>query len=109
MTEAVLNMEELENNVEMEESEVQEELEVQELAQPEPIVELEKPKIVDIPGVGAATAEKLDQSGYHDMMSIAVASIGQLCEASGVSEAVARKMINHARDTMKWVSKQELR
>ncbi|MBT3866254.1 DNA repair and recombination protein RadA [Candidatus Woesearchaeota archaeon] len=65
------------------------------------MVELEKPKIVDIPGVGAATAEKLDQSGYHDMMSIAVASIGQLCEASGVSEAVARKMINHARDTMK--------
>ncbi len=94
MTEAVLNMEELETQ---EESEVQEELEVQELTPPE----VEKPRIVDIPGVGAATADKLEQAGYHDMMSVAVASIGQLCEASGVSEAVARKMINHARDSMK--------
>ncbi len=62
---------------------------------------IEQPKINDIPGVGAATAERLESSGYHDMMSIAVASIGQLCEASGVSDAVARKMINYARDSMK--------
>jgi len=60
-----------------------------------------KAKLHDLPGVGAATAERLESAGYHGVMSVAVASIGQLCEASGVSEAVARKMINAARDNMK--------
>ncbi|HLD00189.1 MAG TPA: DNA repair and recombination protein RadA [Candidatus Nanoarchaeia archaeon] len=55
----------------------------------------------DLPGVGAATAEKLESAGFFDPMSIAVASIGSLCEAAGVSEPVARKMINAARDCMK--------
>src|SRR3989344_7375526 len=34
-------------------------------------------------------------------MSVAVSTIGELVEAAGVSEAVARKMINTARDSMK--------
>ncbi len=59
-----------------------------------------KPSVIDLPGVGAATAEKLESAGYHDMMSVAVASIGQLCDSAGVSEAVARKMINGARESM---------
>ena len=99
MAKLELKMEELENkeSVEMEEPVVE---------VPEPVVEMPepevpKPKIMDLPGVGAATAERLESAGYHDMMSVAVASIGQLCEASGVSEAVARKMINGARDSMK--------
>lgn len=54
--------------------------------------------IQNLPGVGAATAEKLVSAGYHDLLSIAVASPGQLVESTGVSEAVARKMINAARD-----------
>jgi DNA repair protein RadA len=58
-------------------------------------------KIQDLPGVGAMTAEKLELAGYRDLMSIAVATLGELCEASGVTEAVARKMINFARDGMK--------
>ena len=64
----------------------------------------EESKMIDVtslPGVGAATAEKLQSSGFHDVMSIAVASPGKLCEAAGVSEAVARKIINAARDSMK--------
>ncbi|MBT3298645.1 DNA repair and recombination protein RadA [archaeon] len=56
--------------------------------------------VQNLPGVGAATAEKLVSSGYHDMLSIAVASPGQLVDSTGVSEAVARKMINAARDNM---------
>jgi DNA repair protein RadA len=64
-------------------------------------LEMEKVTIQDLPGVGAATAEKLGMAGYKDLMSIAVATIGQLCETAGVSESVGRKMINAARDCMK--------
>lgn len=53
--------------------------------------------ITDLPGVGAATAEKLETVGYNDLMSIAVATPGELIEASGVSEASAKKMIKAAR------------
>jgi DNA repair protein RadA len=54
--------------------------------------------VMDLPGVGAATAEKLAAAGFDDLISIAVASIGTLTEAAGVSEAVARKIIQAARD-----------
>ena len=89
--------------------EMEEDVEQPEMTEPvieEPQVELEQPvvdqpKIQDLPGVGAATAEKLEQAGYRDMMSIAVATLGELCETAGVSESVARKMVNAARDSMK--------
>ena len=51
----------------------------------------------DLSGVGAATAEKLSAAGYDNLLSIAVASLGELVEASGVSESVSRKMIQEAR------------
>lgn len=56
--------------------------------------------IMDLPGVGAATAEKLAGAGFEDVMSLAVATPGELVNASGVSEAVARKMIHAARDAL---------
>lgn len=56
--------------------------------------------INDLPGVGAATADKLIAAGFDDLMSIAVSSIGQLSDAAGVSESVARKMIQAARDSL---------
>lgn len=56
--------------------------------------------IIDLPGVGAATAQKLKEAGYGNLMSIAVASPGELIDASGVTEAVARKMIQGARDSL---------
>jgi len=64
-------------------------------------VKVREKKIQDLPGVGAATAEKLESAGYRDMMAVAVATIGELVETAGVSDAVARKMINAARDSMK--------
>lgn len=64
-------------------------------------LKMEKLGLTDLPGVGAATAEKLESAGYHDLMSVAVSSVGELIEVTGVSEAVARKMINAARDSMK--------
>ncbi len=85
------------------EEEFAEEIKVEETEISETIEEpkMEKITIQDLPGVGAATAEKLESAGYRDLMSIAVATIGELAESAGVSEAVGRKMINAARDSMK--------
>ena len=58
------------------------------------------PGLQDLPGVGAATAEKLIESGFNNMMAIAVATPGELVEATGMSEAVARKLINASRNSM---------
>jgi DNA repair protein RadA len=51
----------------------------------------------DLPGVGPATVEKLQEAGYDTLLSVAVASIGQLTNAVGIGEGVARKMIQTAR------------
>jgi len=53
-----------------------------------------------LPGVGPATAEKLKGVGYDNLLSIAVASPGELVDAAGVTELAARKMINAARDAL---------
>src|SRR3989338_7479728 len=57
-------------------------------------------KLEDIPGVGAATAEKLRDAGYANLLSVAVASPCELVEDCGVGDAVARKMINFVRQKM---------
>lgn len=57
-------------------------------------------KIMDLPGVGAATAEKLENAGYKDLMSLAVASPGELIEVTELKEAAARKIIQAARDSL---------
>jgi len=56
--------------------------------------------VLDLPGVGAATADKLSSAGYNDLLSIAVSTPGELVDACGVSEAVARKMIGASRDNL---------
>src|SRR3989338_7697471 len=56
--------------------------------------------LMDLPGVGAATAEKLQACGYNDLMSVAVASPAELVEIAGVTEATARKMIQAARSSL---------
>ncbi len=56
--------------------------------------------IQELPGVGAATAEKLKEAGFDTMLSIAVASPGELTEIAGLTEATARKIINTARSKM---------
>jgi DNA repair protein RadA len=59
---------------------------------------MSEPKIEDLPGIGAATAEKLREGGYDNLMSVAVSSPGELADAAGLGESVARKAINAARD-----------
>ena len=41
-------------------------------------LKMEKITIQDLPGVGAATAERLEGAGFKDVMSVAVATIGEL-------------------------------
>ena len=53
--------------------------------------------VADLPGVGPATVEKLADAGFDTLLSIAVASIGQLSDAAGLSERVTRKIIQTAR------------
>ncbi|MCK5139065.1 MAG: DNA repair and recombination protein RadA [Nanoarchaeota archaeon] len=68
--------------------------------------QIEKPKkeqvkeektLADLPGVGAATIEKLENGGFPDLMAVAVATPGELIEATGVGEAVAKRMIASSR------------
>ncbi len=56
--------------------------------------------VTDLPGVGAATAEKLASAGYDNLMSIAIASPGELVDLTGTTEPVARKMIQAARSAL---------
>jgi DNA repair protein RadA len=54
----------------------------------------------DLPGVGPATIEKLEAVGYNDLMSVAVATPGELIEATGMVQAAAKKIIAAARSSL---------
>jgi len=56
-----------------------------------------KDEISELPGVGPATAEKLREAGYIDIMSIAVASPKELGDAAEIGDATASKIIYKAR------------
>ena len=45
--------------------------------------------IDELPGVGPATADKLREAGYLDVMSIAVASPKELSDAAEIGEPTA--------------------
>ena len=61
-------------------------------SEPRPEVQLE-----DLAGVGATTAEKLRESGYTDLMELAVASPGDVAEAAEIGVVIAQKIIGEAR------------
>ncbi len=54
-----------------------------------------------IPGVGDKTLQKMRESGYDNLMSIAAALNADLVEASGLGEETAAKIINAARSKLK--------
>jgi DNA repair protein RadA len=51
----------------------------------------------ELPYVGPATAEKLREAGFNDLMMIAVASPASLAELAEIGEGTAVKIINAAR------------
>lgn len=66
--------------------------------------------VEDLPGIGPATIEKLSAAGFNDLMSIAVATPGELVGATEMSEATAKKVIAIARANleMEFASGEEL-
>jgi len=54
----------------------------------------------DLPGVGPATIEKLESVGYTDLMSVAVATPGEVIDATGMAQAAAKKIIATARASL---------
>ncbi len=64
----------------------------------EPEVEVKKEQTLeDLPGVGPATVEKMQAVGYTDLMGVAVATPGELIEATGMTQSAAKKVIASAR------------
>ncbi|RLJ06173.1 MAG: DNA repair and recombination protein RadA [Candidatus Aenigmatarchaeota archaeon] len=57
-------------------------------------------ELKNLPGVGEKTAEKLKEAGYEDLMAIAAASIGEICDAIDVGEGTAEKIIESARNAV---------
>ena len=60
----------------------------------------EKFSLEDLPGIGPATATKLEEGGYNTLLAIAVASPNQIADSAGVTESVARKIIQFSRDKL---------
>ena len=61
--------------------------------------EVEEPEvsIEDLPGVGPATAEKLREAGFDELLALAVMSPPDLAEQAELGEAVAGKIIQAAK------------
>ena len=53
--------------------------------------------LASLPGVGPTTADKLRESGFTDLMAIAVTSPSNLAEMCSIGEGTAVKIINAAR------------
>ena len=58
---------------------------------------LSEATIEDLPGVGPATAEKLKEAGFEELLAVAVMSPSDLADQAELGEAVASKIINAAK------------
>ena len=56
--------------------------------------------IEDLPGVGPKTAEKLSDSGFSDLVSIATASASEIAAIAEVGSGTAEKVIAAARSAL---------
>ena len=78
----------------MDEKTASEKIEEEEL-----VIDVDEPQatIEDLPGVGPATAEKLRDAGFDDLLAIAVMSPSELGEQAELGEAVSAKIIAGAK------------
>jgi DNA repair protein RadA len=60
-------------------------------------VDEEQATVEDLPGVGPATAEKLREAGFEELLAIAVMSPNELAEQAELGEAVSSKIIQGAK------------
>src|SRR3989338_6102827 len=72
----------------------------QELEMEEVEVKKDAKSLSDLPGVGPATVEKLAAVGFNDLMAVAVATPGELIEATGMAQSAAKKVIAAARASL---------
>ena len=63
------------------------------------IIDIDEPEMTveDLPGVGPATAEKLREAGFEELLAIAVMSPSELAEQAELGEAVSSKIIAGAK------------
>jgi DNA repair protein RadA len=63
------------------------------------IIDVDEPEMTveDLPGVGPATAEKLREAGFEELLAIAVMSPTELAEQAELGEAVSAKIIAGAK------------
>lgn len=54
----------------------------------------------DLPGVGEKMVEKLEEAGFKNLETLAVASLKEISAIEGISEATASKLTNLARDSL---------
>ncbi len=78
----------------------QETPEVKESKPKKEIKEKKEITLADLPGVGPATVEKLAAVGYSDLMSVAVATPGEIIEVTGMAQSAAKKVIAAARTSL---------
>jgi len=62
--------------------------------------EVKEKTLNDLPGVGPATVEKLQAVGYNDLMAVAVATPGEIIDATGMAQSLAKKTIAAARASL---------
>lgn len=62
-------------------------------------------KLVELPGVGEATASKLIEHGFRTYESIAVANANELASVTGLPVTYSQKIINSARAQLKFTIK----
>lgn len=89
--------EDIEEVVEVEKKKKNTEVETSEDFEEEEAVEV-SPGLMGLPGIGPATAKKLEEAGFHDLKAIAVAAAGDLAEIAEISEAKAKKIIAIAKE-----------